>query len=67
MHAFTLNRKSSEHGLNSSYFSKMALAGFQYEPVCLDVNKACFEEQNIPNTCYCMVEMWEMRHNALKC
>ena len=28
----------------------MALVGFQYEPVNLDVNKACFEEeQDIPN------------------
>ena len=30
----------------------MALVGFQYEPVSLDVDKVCFEkEQNIPNTC----------------
>ena len=36
--------------LNSSYFSKMALVGFQYEPVSLDVNEVCFEEgQDIPN------------------
>ena len=29
----------------------MALVGFQYEPVSLDVNKVCFEEeQDIPNT-----------------
>ena len=28
----------------------MALAGFQYEPVSLNVNKFCFEEeQDIPN------------------
>ena len=28
----------------------MALAGFQYEPVSLDVNEVCFEEeQDIPN------------------
>ena len=28
----------------------MALVGFQYEPVSLDVNKVCFEEeQDIPN------------------
>ena len=36
---------------NSSYFSKMALVGFQYEPVSLDVSKFCFEEeQDISNT-----------------
>ena len=29
----------------------MALVGFQYEPVSLDVAKVCFkEEQDIPNT-----------------
>ena len=29
----------------------MALVGFWYEPVSLDVNKVCFdEEQDIPNT-----------------
>ena len=29
----------------------MALVGFQYETVSLDVNEACFiEEQDIPNT-----------------
>ena len=29
----------------------MALVGFKYEPVSLDVNKVCFEEeQDIPNT-----------------
>ena len=29
----------------------MALVGFQYESVSLDVNEVCFEEkQNIPNT-----------------
>ena len=28
----------------------MGLAGFQYEPVSLDVNEICFEEeQDIPN------------------
>ena len=32
------------------YFSKIDLVGFQYEPVSLDVNKACFEEQDIHNT-----------------
>ena len=32
------------------YFSKIDLVGFQYEPVSLDVNKACFEEQGIHNT-----------------
>ena len=38
--------------INSSYFSKMALVGFQYEPVSLDVVKVCFEEeQDIPDTC----------------
>ena len=37
--------------MNSSYFSKMALVGFQYEPVSLDVNEVCFEEEQvIPNT-----------------
>ena len=36
--------------INNTYFSKMALVGFQYEPVSLDVNKVCFEEeQDIPN------------------
>ena len=36
---------------NSSYFSKMTLVGFQHDPVSLDVNKVCFEEeQDIPNT-----------------
>ena len=36
--------------INSSYFSKMALVGFQYEPVSLDIAKVCFEEeQDIPN------------------
>ena len=35
--------------INSSYFSKMALVGFQYEPVSLDVSKVYFEEeQDIP-------------------
>ena len=30
----------------------MALVGFQYEPVRLDINEVCFEEkQDIPNTC----------------
>ena len=34
-----------------SYFSKMAIVGFQYEPASLVVNKVCFDkEQNIPNT-----------------
>ena len=27
----------------------MALVGLQYEPVSLDVNEVCFEEQDIPN------------------
>ena len=31
--------------MNSSYFSKMALVGFQYEPVSLDVNQVCLEEE----------------------
>ena len=36
----------------NSYFRKISLVGFQYEPVSLDVNEACFEEeQDIPNTC----------------
>ena len=35
---------------NSSYFTKMALVEFQHEPVSLDVNEVCFEEeQDIPN------------------
>lgn len=35
----------------SSYFSKMASLGFQYEPMSLDVNGVCLEEeQDIPNT-----------------
>ena len=29
----------------SSYFSKMALVGFQYELVSLNVNEVCFEEE----------------------
>ena len=30
---------------------KIPLVGFHYEPVSLDVNEACFEEEkNIPNT-----------------
>ena len=28
----------------------MAFGGFQYEPVCLDVNEVCFEEDDISNT-----------------
>ena len=37
--------------INSKHFSKMALVGFRFEPVSLDVNKVCFEEkQDIPNT-----------------
>ena len=29
----------------------MALVGFRFEPVSLDLNKVCFEEkQDIPNT-----------------
>ena len=36
---------------NDSYVSKIALVGFQYEPVCLVVGEVCFdEEQNISNT-----------------
>ena len=36
---------------NSSYFSKIALVEFQYEPARLDVNKDCFEEdQDISST-----------------
>ena len=35
----------------TAYFIKMALVGFQYEPVSLDVNEVCFEEAvDIPNT-----------------
>ena len=36
--------------INSSYFSKMTLIGFQYEPISLDVNETCFEEEQNPNT-----------------
>ena len=37
--------------MNRNYISTMALADFQYEPVSLDVNRVCFEEeQGIPNT-----------------
>ena len=37
--------------INSSYFSKIALVGVQYESVSLDENKICFDEkQDIPNT-----------------
>ena len=36
--------------INSSYLSRMALVGFQYELVSLDVNEDCFdEEQDMPN------------------
>ena len=28
----------------------MVLVGFQYEPLSLDVNEVCFEEQDIPTT-----------------
>ena len=36
--------------MHSSYFNKMDLAGFQYEPVTLDVNGVCLEEEkDIPN------------------
>ena len=56
----------------------MTLVGFQYEPINLDVNKICFEEEHdIPNTpeksrksqsitewCICM---WEMRRIVHKC
>ena len=36
--------------INNSYFSRMALVGFQYEPIILDVNKVCFnEEQHVPH------------------
>ena len=42
---------SSLSSWNSSYFTKIALVGFQYEPVSLDVNEVCAEEeQNILNT-----------------
>ena len=37
--------------MTNSYFSKMVLVGFHCEPVSLDVNETCFdEEQDIPNT-----------------
>ena len=30
----------------------MALVGFHYEPVSLDIDQVCFDkEQGIPNTC----------------
>ena len=36
--------------INGSYFSKIALVRFQYEPVSLDVTEVCFEEkQDIPD------------------
>ena len=28
----------------------MTLIGFQYEPISLDVNETCFEEEQNPNT-----------------
>ena len=32
------------------YFSEIALAGFQYEPLSLSVNQVCLDkEQDIPN------------------
>ena len=30
---------------NNSYFSKIALVGFQYEQVSLDVNEVCFDKE----------------------
>ena len=30
---------------NNSYFTKIALVGFQYEQVSLDVNEVCFDEE----------------------
>ena len=36
---------------NNIYLTKIALVGFQYEPVSLDIKEVCFdEEQDIPNT-----------------
>ena len=57
----------------------MALVGFQYEPVSLDVNIVCFEEEhNIPNTLeksrksqsvteWFRNETWKMRRNVHQC
>ena len=37
----------------------MALAGFQYEPVSLNVNEVCFEEeQDTPNT---LEKSWKIK------
>ena len=59
---------------NSSYFSKIALVGFQYKPVSLNVNEVCFEEgQDIHNirekpkksqsvTTWCRCEKWDVMH-----
>ena len=56
----------------------MTLVGFHYEPINLDVNKICFEEEHdIPNTPeksrksqsiteWC-IYMWEMRHKYMNC
>ena len=56
----------------------MALVGFQYEPVSLDVNKVCFEEeQDIPNmhekwrknqsiTEWCRCEKWDVMHKNVE-
>ena len=57
--------------LDSSYFSKMAFVGFQYEPVSLDVNNVvCFEEQDIPNMhqkSKQSKQIWKMMRNANEC
>ena len=57
--------------LDSSYFSKMAFVGFQYEPVSLDVNYVvCFEEQDIPNMhqkSKQSKQIWKMMRNANEC
>ena len=63
--------------MNRSYFSKMALIGFQYEPVSLDINKVYFEEKNIPNTRkksrknqgiteWCRCGKWAVRHTNIE-
>ena len=65
--------------INSTYFSKMVLVGFQYEPVSLDVNRVCFEEeQDTPNTPeksrkgqsiteWCKCGKWGAMHANVEC
>ena len=40
----------------------MALAGVQYEPVSLNVNEDCFEEERVPN----MDEKSRKNQNVIK-